>query len=147
MLQVSRQVSYSLLLLTILARRSDQKKPLSIRAVSESSHLPYFLLSHLAAKLKKAGIIDSKKGASGGYFIKEPLDKITIEKIISAIGESVKLVNCLNEKDCLFKKLCPAYPFWSEMEREIKVKIKKYTLADLVSGRQKSPAQLKNAQT
>jgi Rrf2 family iron-sulfur cluster assembly transcriptional regulator len=132
MLQVSRQVSYSLLLLTILARKSNRKKPISIRTISESTRLPYFFLSHLAAKLKKAGVVDSKKGVSGGYFIKKPLNRITIENIILAIGENVKLVNCLNKKSCLFKELCPAYPFWSGIEQEIKGRMKRYTLGDLI---------------
>ena len=85
--------------------------------------------------MKKAGIVGSRKGVKGGYFIKKPSDKVTIEDIILAIGESVKLVNCLNEKSCLFQKVCPAFPFWLDIEKSIKKKIKKYTLRDLLSGK------------
>lgn len=128
MLQVSRQVSYSLLLLALLAKEANPKNPASIKNIAKKTRLPYFFLSQLAARLKRAGILESKRGVKGGYYLRKSPKGLTIEKVIKAIGEDIKLTRCVSQRKCDFKKLCPLYPLWSEIEKELKAKMNKYTL-------------------
>lgn len=99
MLKISREVDLGLLLMAELCR----KKSLSLSGWARKKKLPYRFLSKIAGKLKQAGLIESREGREGGYFLTK---KITVGEIFKAIEGEKGLVACLRGQPCIAKKFC-----------------------------------------
>src|SRR3954454_11406732 len=71
----STRAEYGVRLMVELGRQEDGS-PVALSAVAESEHLPLSYLEHLVAKLRKAGLVKSQRGAHGGYRLGRPADHI-----------------------------------------------------------------------
>ncbi|MDF1555137.1 MAG: Rrf2 family transcriptional regulator [Deferrisomatales bacterium] len=102
--------------------------PAQIKDISDRQRISPRYLEQIFQKLKKAGILGSKRGPKGGYFLlKEPKD-ITVYDIIACTEGPIELVFCVGEDDsgeicsglqCNLKDGCVASPLWKEMGDQI----------------------------
>ena len=67
----STRAEYGVRLMVELGRQEDGA-PVALSAVAESERLPLSYLEHLVAKLRKAGLVESQRGAHGGYRLGRP---------------------------------------------------------------------------
>jgi len=113
--------------------------PAQIKDISERQKISPRYLEQIFQKLKKAGILGSKRGPKGGYFLlKEPRD-ITVYEIISCTEGPIELVFCVNEEQgpdcsaatCDMKGACVASPMWKEIGDRIAAIFQDTTIADL----------------
>ncbi|MFH1840628.1 MAG: Rrf2 family transcriptional regulator [Candidatus Shapirobacteria bacterium] len=126
MLSFTKKVDYGLELMLALARSDGQ--PLSLRQVSRQSRLPYAFLTQVAVELRRAGLIEAKEGATGGYFLACPPEKINLAEIVAALnGDSAE--NC---EVCEREGICRPRQIWAEIEDELAQKFKNRTLKDLI---------------
>lgn len=79
---------YSVKALLDLALHSAQQ-PVSVNTIAERQGLPPPYLEKLLIDLRRAGIIESVRGAQGGYRLAKPADKIFLGQILEAVGEQV----------------------------------------------------------
>ena len=70
----STRAEYGVRLMVELGRQEDGA-PVALSAVAESERLPLSYLEHLVAKLRKAGLVESQRGAHGGYRLGRPADE------------------------------------------------------------------------
>ncbi|MDD3735102.1 MAG: Rrf2 family transcriptional regulator, partial [Candidatus Pacebacteria bacterium] len=96
--------------------------------------IPISYLEKIMAKLKKAGLINVKKGAGGGYFLSLPPSKIKIGQIIKALEEKMDLVFCLgiSKKKCPMQKNCETKIVWEKVQGAIISTLNSLTLFDLI---------------
>ena len=102
--------------------------PAQIKDISDRQRISPRYLEQIFQKLKKAGILGSKRGPKGGYFLlKEPKD-ITVYDIISCTEGPIELVFCVGEDEdgetctglqCNLKSDCVASPLWKDMGDQI----------------------------
>ena len=114
--------------------------PAQIKDISERQRISARYLEQIFKKLKKAGILGSKRGPRGGYFLlKEPKD-ITVYDIIACTEGPIELVFCVGEDDegetcnptqCDLKAACVASPMWKEMGDKIADIFRHTTILDL----------------
>jgi Rrf2 family protein len=128
MIQISLKSEYGLLFLFALSEQKD--KCLSLSEISKKYHLPYRFLSQIASVLKKENVIGSKEGKRGGYYLINPLNKLTLHKIISLLDGEPGLIACLRDKKCLQENTCILKSRWLAIQSEIENILTKYTLAD-----------------
>jgi Rrf2 family iron-sulfur cluster assembly transcriptional regulator len=114
--------------------------PAQIKHISERQSISARYLEQIFQKLKKAGILGSKRGPRGGYFLlKEPKD-ITVYDIVTCTEGPIELVFCVGEDhdgepchptQCNLKDACVASPMWKEMGDKIADVFRRTTMLDL----------------
>lgn len=91
---------------------AERKKdsPLLIAEISKKKKIPLKFLENILLELKKAGLLESKKGKGGGYFFKVEPSDISLALIMRLIGGPIALLPCVSLnfyekcKDCDEKK-------------------------------------------
>jgi Rrf2 family protein len=96
--------------------------PTQIKDISRRQQISPRYLEQIFQKLKKADILGSKRGPSGGYYLlREPVD-ITLGDIIRATEGPFELVFCVGEdpkKQCPRKDECVATDMWAKISQQI----------------------------
>jgi len=128
---ISRKASYGLELLTVLARLG-QGKMVSLNQLTKTAHLPYRFASQLAVSLKEAGILGSKEGVKGGYYLKKNPGKVTVAEVIEALEGRKGIVACMVDGSCHRKCFCQSKPIWQQIQADVFKIMEEYSLADLV---------------
>lgn len=114
--------------------------PAQIKDISERQRISPRYLEQIFQKLKKVGVLGSKRGPKGGYFLlKEPKD-ITVYDIITSTEGPIELVFCVGEDEagdtctglqCNLKDDCVASPLWKDMGEKIAGIFRNTTIQDL----------------
>ncbi len=81
--------------------------------------------------LKKAKLIEGRKGPGGGYRLAKGADKITAEEILNALEGPVDMIGCTCGP-CDKSGCCSSKSLWSFLQRDVIKSLKKTTLADVV---------------
>lgn len=130
MLRISRKGDYGLLLLTTLVQEGV-KKPVSLRDISRKRKMPFKFLSQIAPTLVEAGILGSKEGASGGYFLKRKPSDVSVGEVLEILEGPVAPVACMRE-GCTCEPHCVQQSVMKKMAMSVRETMRGYTLADLV---------------
>ena len=85
---LSRQASHALKALLELAARPLEWQ--STPALAMAQQLPEPMLEQLLLRLRRAGLLDGKRGRLGGYRLTRPAREISIEQILAGLGETLK---------------------------------------------------------
>src|SRR4029079_9923661 len=80
----STRAEYGVRLMVELGRQEDGA-PVALSAVAEWERLPLCYLEHLVAKLRKAGLVESQRGAHGGYRLGRPADQIEMLEVVQVL--------------------------------------------------------------
>ena len=85
---LSRQASHALTALLGLAARPLEWQ--STHALATAHQLPEPMLEQLLLRLRRAGLLDGKRGRLGGYRLTRPARDISMEQILAGLGETLK---------------------------------------------------------
>lgn len=124
MLKISREVDLGLLLMAELCK----KKSLSLSEWAKEKKLPYRFLSKISVKLKKAGLINSREGRGGGYFLDK---KVKVGEIFKAIEGKKGVVACLQGQPCAAVKFCHQRKVLVKLNQVLEKQLNKMNLEDL----------------
>jgi len=69
-----------------------------IQAISEQQNVPKRFLEQILNELKSVGILESKRGLTGGYRLRLPPEKITLAEVIRYIEGPLAPVSCVSER-------------------------------------------------
>lgn len=131
MLKISRKSDYGLLLLTSLAQR-EEGRVISLKEISKARKMPYKFLSQIAPILVEAGILGSKEGVGGGYYLMRKPSEISVGEVLELLEGPVAPVECMRA-ECLCEPHCVQKSVMQKMASSLTSTMNKYTLADLVS--------------
>jgi Rrf2 family protein len=92
---LSRKTKYAIKALLALARKYEQG-PVLISELAEKDHLPKKFLETILLDLKNQGILGSKKGAGGGYYLIKAPEAIMLSSIIRATDGPISLTSCVS---------------------------------------------------
>src|SRR3954451_3366959 len=90
----STKAEYGVRVMVALARR-DGEAPISLAEIADDDGLPLAYLEHLVARLRKAELVDSRRGARGGYLLARPADEITMAEVVAALEGSIAPIECI----------------------------------------------------
>jgi Rrf2 family protein len=108
--------------------------PRSLRLIAERQDVPEQYLEQLIAPLRRAGLVKSARGASGGYELAAPPESMRVGEILRALEGPVKLTDCVNEPDaCAKAGVCPSRVLWERLNAAIQDVLDNTTLAELLS--------------
>jgi len=107
--------------------------PVSLRAISKRQDITEKYLWHLINPLKSAGLIESIRGAHGGYVLAKPLSDISIKEIVHSLEGPLTLVECVEKPGgCSKYQSCVARDVWKEVADKISEILESITLKDIV---------------
>jgi len=92
----STKAEYGVRLMIELGRQPGST-PISLNSVAEAEHLPLSYLEHLVAKLRKAGLVTSTRGAHGGYRLAKPAAEIRMDDVVQALEGQIAPMECFHE--------------------------------------------------
>ncbi len=112
---------------------NEENKPISIKSISNSEELSPIFLEQIFTKLKKAGITESVRGASGGFWISRELNEISVLDVLEAVEEGVILAPCTSgDATCGRSADCAISAFWSDTEELIREQLRSQTIQTIL---------------
>jgi len=92
---LSHKAQYAFRALTLLVDRYDQG-PVLITEIAVNKNIPIKFLERILLELKNAGILDSKKGKGGGYYLRHPPSDTSIAKVIRTVDGPIAMLPCVS---------------------------------------------------
>lgn len=92
-MKVSAKAEYACLAMLALAGRQSEDAPVRIREIAEAHGIPERYLVQILLQLKGSGLVQSTRGASGGYRLARTPDQISVGEVLSAIdgpGDNIR---------------------------------------------------------
>jgi len=98
-MKLSLRGEYALRALVVLGLNySDKESIVRIQAISQKQNIPKRSLEQILNELKSAGIVESKRGAAGGYRLRMPPEQIELATVIRRIEGPLAPVGCVSER-------------------------------------------------
>ena len=92
---LSMKSQYAFKALTYLSEKFNEG-PVLISEIAKKKKIPLKFLENILLELKKADILDSKKGKGGGYFLKKSPDKVKVASVIRLINGPIAMLPCVS---------------------------------------------------
>jgi Rrf2 family protein len=96
-LTLSKKTRYAIVALTRLAREYG-KGPIQIRDIAREEKIPQRFLENILLELRKLGILGSKLGKEGGYFLLKSPEEVKLSDIIRHFEGTIALMYCVSER-------------------------------------------------
>jgi Rrf2 family protein len=113
-----------------------------LAAIAESERLPQAYLEHLVQRLRRAGLVESRRGAHGGYSLARPAGSISMAEVVEALEGEIAPIECISASAdgtlvCAREGQaghdpCPTKLLWTRVQGSIVRTLGDMTLADLV---------------
>ncbi len=110
-------------------------RPVTIKEISENQDVSVSYLEQILNKLRKAGLITSKKGPGGGYTLNLPPDRISIASILTELEGPFAITSCLDPAEgCNRVEKCVSHLLWKALGGQIESFLRTISLAQLIKG-------------
>ncbi len=135
---LSKKTKYGLKALTFIAR-SETDMPVRVGDIAESENIPQKFLESILLTLRKSGILGSKKGKHGGYYLRQEPAEIKMTDVMRVLEGPIAMVPCVSlnfyEKcdDCPDENLCSVHKLMIQVRDNTLQVFRNTTLADLSS--------------
>jgi len=137
----STKAEYGVRVMVELARRAGDD-PIPLTEIAEHDGLPLAYLEHLVARLRKAGLVDSRRGSRGGYMLARPAGEITMAEVVEALEGSIAPIECISQapdgsivcaRETDPAHACPTKVLWTRVRFAIVHTLQQTTLAELLA--------------
>ena len=113
----------------------------SIKEIAIEEDISFEYLEKIFARLKKAGIINAKRGSSGGYLLSNPPQEVSIGQILSVLEKTSSLSKCIayqkNIKNICSKNChCSTQKIWELIQNNLFSNLNSISLASLITKKQ-----------
>jgi Rrf2 family cysteine metabolism transcriptional repressor len=135
-MKISTRGEYGVRAMVALAKNYGDG-PMSIATMARESSVPSAYLEQLIAPLRKAGLVESKRGAQGGYQLTRPPDLVSVGEVYRVMEGPVAPMDCVSEdpadQTCPLIDGCETRPAWLKVRDAIVEALDSQTLADLIN--------------
>lgn len=92
---LSKKSQYAFKALMYLAQ-NNEKGPVLIAEIARKKKIPLKFLENILLELKKAGVLESKKGKGGGYYFAVPPSQVPMARIMRLLDGPIALLPCVS---------------------------------------------------
>jgi len=136
-MRITTWTEYSLIIALHLARRgASGAGPVAAREIAEVERLPGDYVEQILLRLRRAGLVDSVRGAKGGYHLAKEPSSITVRDIMSASEHQTFEMNCENHQveaeRCNPASACSIRPVWQALQQRVDDLLSSISIADLM---------------
>jgi Rrf2 family protein len=137
-MRVTTWAEYGLIVCLHLAKRAGNG-PVAARDMAEKEKLPADYVEQILLRLRRAGLVDSVRGARGGYELKREWEGITVKDVLDASEHGTFEVNCechrldlKTGRKCDTQTVCSIRPVWQLLKKRVDDTLGAIRLSDLL---------------
>lgn len=133
---LSKKTKYGLKALTYIARRGEET-PVQVGEIAKAEFIPQKFLESILLSLRKSGILGSKKGKHGGYYLRKEPSEILMTEVMRILEGPIAMVSCVSLNyyepcdDCPDEALCSVNKLMIQVRDSTLNVFRNTTLADL----------------
>lgn len=133
---LSKKCKYAVHALVHMAK--DPKEKFLIKDISEACAIPKKFLEAILLDLKRAGILGSKQGKGGGYFLRREISEVNLAEVVRLFDGAIAAVPCATFKfyerctECVDEETCSVRDTFLQVRNATVEMLKASTLEDLV---------------
>jgi Rrf2 family protein len=146
-MRISAKAEYACVAMLELAASAQELRPVRIKTIADATGIPLRFLVQILLQLKTAGLVASVRGASGGYQLSRPPERITLADVINAIDDrtltppsSLSSVNRRGQRVTPSPVVDALLGVWKEIQAEEQRLLQRLTLAELLRRTHQSSA-------
>ncbi len=135
-MRVSAKADYAVRALVELASAgATEAAPAKAETLSSAQEIPMRFLENILGELRVHGLVHSKRGAEGGYWLARDADDVTLAEIIRAVEGPLATVRGESAEELAYPGRSEALqPVWLALRANIRQVLESVTLADVVAG-------------
>jgi Rrf2 family protein len=139
-MRVSAKADYAVRAAAELAAASvaskDGGSPMKGDNISQAQQIPLKFLENILVDLRQAGLVNSRRGPDGGYWLARPAAEITVADVIRAAEGPLASVRGEKPEDLTYEgAAAPLGEVWIALRSSLRDVLEHVTLADLASGK------------
>lgn len=135
-MRITTWAEYGLICALHLARRAGAG-PVTGRDVAARERLPGDYVEQILLRMRRAGIVDSTRGARGGYALSRPASEISVRDVIQASELTTFDLHCVSHpvdaERCAAAENCSIRPVWMLLQQRIDEVLEGVKLSDLLT--------------
>lgn len=131
-MKITKASDYAIKALACMAQ--DPKKKYLRHKLAKDCDIPDYFLARILQGLAKAGLLQSERGATGGFFLSRDPEYITLLDVIIAVDGSISLLDCTSSDGCKRMDNCVSAAAWGEIQREFEALLKSKTVKSISQG-------------
>jgi Rrf2 family protein len=120
--KISAKTDYACIAVLELAKQFEDAQPVSISTISERHGISETFLVHIMKDLKNADVVESTRGAKGGYRLSRSPEQISVAEVIQAIQGPMVDVKCMHPpgvEGCELESTCELKSVWDLVKLRI----------------------------
>lgn len=131
-MKLSTKGRYGLMAMFQLAEEYGQG-PISLKSIAEKQELSENYLEQLFSSLRRDGLLNSVRGAQGGYMLSRDPKEITVGEVLRSLEGSLAPADCLlQHSDCYKEEGCATKLVMMKIKESIDSVVDSITLEDMV---------------
>lgn len=133
-MELNTKGRYAVMAMADLAKnQADTAVPLS--QIAERQQLSLSYLEQIFLRLRRAGLVESARGRSGGYRLGRAPGAIMVGEIMAAVEEETRMTRCMDGGiGCLGEERCLTHNLWHALGGHIGAFLWKVSLAEVLDG-------------
>ena len=139
-MMVSTKGRYALRVMIDLAEHQKEGF-ISLRDVAERQEISMKYMEAIVAVLNRAGLLESRRGKTGGYRLSRDPSEITAGEVLRLTEGSLAPVACREKggcSECARASCCQTLPMWQQLDALIEAYLSKISIMDLAEGKVKA---------
>jgi Rrf2 family cysteine metabolism transcriptional repressor len=132
-MKITSRTEYGLRAMVYLAGRT-QEGPAPLSEIAASEGIPAPFLERILGRLRAADLVRATRGASGGYALARPPERVAVADVVTALEGPLTLVDCMqSDRSCARAEGCASRVVWRRLDEAITEALKGLSLRDLVA--------------
>ncbi|HEY3191199.1 MAG TPA: Rrf2 family transcriptional regulator [Solirubrobacterales bacterium] len=132
-MRISAKVDYAVRAAIELAAAGGE--PIKGEAIADAQDIPLKFLENILGELKHTGIVASRRGAQGGYWLAKPADDVSLADIVRAVEGPLASVRGQAPETLTYKgEAVPLQSVWIAVRANLRAVMEDTSLADVVGG-------------
>jgi FeS assembly SUF system regulator len=132
-MRLTHLADYAVVMMTAAARRGEGER-LSATELAEETGVPLPTAQKLMGKLAGAGLLESARGAGGGFTLARPGQQISLADVIEAVEGPIAMTQCSGSdeaSDCALDAHCRVKPHMNIVSKAVRGALEAVTLTEL----------------
>jgi Rrf2 family transcriptional regulator, iron-sulfur cluster assembly transcription factor len=132
--ELNTKARYAVMAMADLAK-NGQAGAVPLSAIAERQNLSMAYLEQIFLRLRRAGLVESTRGRTGGYLLARPANAIQVADIMNAVEEQTRMTRCLEaEAGCLGDQRCLTHSLWHALGSHIETFLSNVSLQEVLDG-------------
>ena len=133
MLRITKQTDYGIMLLAYMAGL-PAGHIVSAREAADGTGISLPMASKIFKGLARNHIVESHRGAGGGYHLAIPPDRTTLADVIRALEGPISMVECQSHPgQCRHEPTCPVRVNWARVNREVERALERVAISEMLT--------------